>query len=211
MTTKSKLYPIQATANFTLRQQSLANSADTSRLTMENRFAPEMHKVLIEKVKKQNWDGICDVTLPAYGRSVITLKPFQRNEIIVDYHGLDILDSQLSVADYVSGNPAERKSEFIVEVQTYKRKLIDASSDICPTHGNHRCLGRLLNYAHSKDLKCNMQLKEIICPMFPRPGSPTGKDPTRISVLVATQPIAPFTQLFFDYKDIEAREMFAEK
>ena len=177
---------------------------------MENRFAPEMHKVLIEKVKKQNWDGICDVTLPAYGRSVITLKPFQRNEIIVDYHGLDILDSQLSVADYVSGNPAERKSEFIVEVQTYKRKLIDASSDICPTHGAHRCLGRLCNYAHSKDLKCNMQLTEIICPLFPRPDSPT-KEPIRISVLVATQYIAPFTQLFWDYKDIEAREMFAEK
>ena len=208
MTAKSKLYPFQATA---AQQQSLAKAKiHTIRLTTEKRFDAEMHKVLIETVRKQNWDGICDVTLPAYGRSVITLKPFQRNDIIVDYHGLDI-DSQLSVADYVSGNPVERKSEFIVEVQTYKRKLIDASSDICPTHGNHRCLGRLLNYAHSKDLKCNMQLMEIICPMFPRPGSPTGKDPTRISVLVATQPIAPFTQLFWDYKDIEAREMFAEK
>ena len=195
-----------------MRQQSLANAKNhTIRLTTEreNRYDAAMHKVLIETVRKQNWDGICDVTLPAYGRSVITLKPFQRNDIIVDYHGLDI-DSQLSVADYVSGNPVERKSEFIVEVQTYKRKLIDASSDICPTYGAHRCLGRLCNYAHSKDLKCNMQLTEIICPLFPRPDSPT-KEPIRISVLVATQYIAPFTQLFWDYKDIEAREMFAEK
>ena len=195
-----------------MRQQSLANAKNhTIRLTTEreNRYDAEMHKVLIETVRKQNWDGICDVTLPAYGRSVITLKTFLRNDIIVDYHGLDI-DSQLSVADYVSGNPVERKSEFIVEVQTYKRKLIDASSDICPTHGAHRCLGRLCNYAHSKDLKCNMQLTEIICPLFPRPDSPT-KEPIRISVLVATQYIAPFTQLFWDYKDIEAREMFAEK
>ena len=199
---------IQATKPFAIRQKTLAEAKDhTIRLTIDSRYEAEMHEALIETARKQNWDGICDVSLPVYGRSVFTLKPFERNDIIVDYHGLDI-DSNLSVAEYVWGNELERKSEYIVEVQSYKRKLIDASSDICPQHGSHRCLGRLCNYAYSKELKCNMQLTEIICSTFPRPDNP--KEPRRISVLVATQYIPPFTQLFWDYKDVEARRMFAE-
>ena len=73
------------------------------------------------------------------------------------------------------------------------KRLVDASSEICLIHPDHRCQGRLVN--HSKK-SANVTNKDVQLP----------KD--RVIVMTAMRPLVPFEQVFYDYVDTTARQLF---
>ena len=145
---------------------------------------------------------MCDVEIPGMGRGVIALRPIRKNEIVLDYHGLETEGERLD--EYCEKDPTARLSEYIVDVRQGRQRLIDASIDPCAVHFAHRCLGRLVNYAAESQKgrfneKCNLKLAEVVCSQLTN---------QRIVVLVARRDIEPLEQLLWDYKDDVARKSF---
>ena len=138
------------------------------------------------------------------GRGVIALRRFLKNEIVVDYHGIETEGQTME--SYCGVDPANRYSEYIIEVRQGTQRLVDASIDPCAIHLGHRCLGRLLNYAPEYEKgkfnhKCNLQLTEVVC-------NKLSNSNQRIVVLKARRNIEPLEQLLWDYKDELARKQF---
>lgn len=144
------------------------------------------------RCETQDWVGICDVTLPGFGRAIVSTQKIKKDDVIVDYHGLVVEGA--SVAEYVER--PDVKSEYCLEVAQNPRRIIDASSDSCEQHEGMRCPGRLVNHANKKI--ANMQMHDVQLDHLP--ANP------RVVVFVARVDIEPFNQLRFDYGDKEARK-----
>ncbi len=56
-----------------------------------------------------------DVIIPGMGRGVIALRRFLKNEIVVDYHGIDTEGQTME--SYCGVDPANRYFEYIIEVR----------------------------------------------------------------------------------------------
>ena len=146
------------------------------------------------------------------GRGVTATKPFDINDIIFDYHGLESEDNE-SFEAYCSVDPVNRKPEYIIDVKQGRQRLIDASCDPCAIHHGHRCLERLANHGSEFErgkynFQCNMQLAEIVCNQR---SSSNKNSAQRIVVLKARRKIEPLEQLLWDYKDGKARKQLTAK
>lgn len=146
------------------------------------------------------------------GRGVFTTKEFKQNDIVIDYHGVEVpLGRSTTVESYCDEDPDNRDSSYIIEITKGQRRLLDASIDPCVIHHGRRCLGRLINHANEKDRgtsnrDCNLRLNDIPLNFLSATENPTNK---RVVALVATRDIQIGEQLFFDYGDRDAREAFA--
>lgn len=178
------------------------------RLEIKHYRKPEFQMCLKSKCYSQDWPGVCDVTLPTFGRAVIATQKFSAGDVLLDYHGR-IVEHYRSVEEYCQEDPDVRSPNYIVEIRQSKRRLIDATQDPCFCHISMRCLGRLVNHASEKTkagrsrLTCNLRLKEIVCDKI-APDA-TSRQHLRYVVLVAKRDIEPLEQLLFDYGDEVAR------
>ena len=66
------------------------------------------------------------------GRGVIPTAPFLKNEVVLDYHGIEVEGHTLD--SYCQMNPDLVKTEHIIEVKQGRRRLLDASEDPCAIH-----------------------------------------------------------------------------
>ena len=166
---------------------------------------PYFQDDLKDRCENQFWPGVCDVVYPTMGRGIIATKPFNKDDVIFDYHG-HVEENTNNVDYYCSLDPENRKPEYCIEVKTRPGRIIDATSEICPIHNDgRRCLARLCNYSSTFDggktnPACNMKLVELKCTYL--------KNNPRYVLLFAKRKIEPLEQLMFDYMDPEANRIF---
>jgi hypothetical protein len=96
---------------------------------------------------------------------LVSLHGFQKDDIILDYHGRE--QRSVNVVEYLSRDDVD--ASYCLEVKGPNRRVIDASSEICPHHPRRRCLGRLANHAgmvtktgtRRRVVECNMKLTDV--------------------------------------------------
>jgi len=152
---------------------------------------------LQHRIETQEWVGVCDVTFKTFGRGLISLQKFQQNDIVCDYHGKVV--ENCNFEEYYNNDDV--KMEYCMELVTGpKKRIIDASANICPIHPTNRCLGRLANHAGIRKGLANLKPEEIYIEAMQ----------TKVVVLRARKPIEPFEQLRFDYNDKTAQALFKD-
>ena len=162
-------------------------------------FSIEQQIELMHRCETQEWVGVCDATLPTFGRALISLQRIRKDDVIVDYHGLVVRG--VSLEDYATRDYVA--SEYCLEVDQKPKRIIDATSEICTLHPGNRCLGRLANHARqSKGSVANMSLADVELTAIP--------ETPRVVILQARVDIEPFQQLRFDYNDRVAHSLFKE-
>ena len=129
-----------------------------------------------------------------FGRGIVATRVFQKNEVVIDYHGQVFLKTSRDEVSAIEGV----KREFCLEVKGPGRRIINASAEMCPVHPDSRCMGRLANHSN---LEANMKATDVI--VF-------ADNNQRYVVLRASESIHPFEQLLFDYEDPIARSEFSE-
>ena len=129
-----------------------------------------------------------------FGRGIIATRVFQKNEVVIDYHGQVFLKTSMDEVSAIEGV----KREFCLEVKGPGRRIINASAETSPVHPDSRCMGRLANHSV---LEANMKSTDVI--VF-------ADNNQRFVVLRASKTIHPFEQLMFDYEDPIARSEFGE-
>ena len=138
---------------------------------------------------------MCDARWDFCGRGLVALQHIKKHDVIVDYHGLEVRG--VSMEEHLATHPGSVET-FCVEVKQHPRRIVDASAEICTKHGDgRRCLVRLSNHAEINH-GANMALFDIELPLE-----------GRALVLVAKVDIEPFQQLFWDYKDQRARDLYS--
>ena len=125
---------------------------------------------------------------------------FKKNDIVCDYHGK--VTPNTNSKKYCDDNP-DVDSTYVMGVTNPPKRVIDASSEICPVHPDSRtrCLGRLINHATEKihQQACNLTARQIELSTF------RGTEWHHVAVLVARRDIQPLEQLRYDYGDERAR------
>ncbi|XP_063728660.1 histone-lysine N-methyltransferase set-1-like [Symsagittifera roscoffensis] len=132
-------------------------------------------------------------------RCVVSTQAFQKDDIIMDYHGVAVTDK--TYQDLIRNRSVP--TEFVLEIGAPVKRFIDASSEVCVEHPTNRCLGRLANHStlnSKKNLDANMKIIEVVLNAF--------DPPKRLAVFKARRNIEPFEQLRYDYGDKVARYMF---
>lgn len=73
---------------------------------------------LLDKARTQDWRGLVDVDLgPPMGRGVFTTKSFKHNDIVIDYHGIEVpLGRSITFESYCEEDPTKRNRNYIIEV-----------------------------------------------------------------------------------------------
>ena len=164
------------------------------------------------KCEEQEWQNLGVIFFgDEKGRGVVALAPFQKDDVVIDYHGLETMRSEYSsVEEYCAENPDRRQMHFCVEVKTGNMKrLIDASLEPCSQHPGRSCLGRLINHASylnkgMTNKRCNLKLMEVSCPQLTLKGEKVFARAT----FVALRNIPILEELLFDYGDKAAQQMF---
>lgn len=121
-------------------------------------------------------------------------RKFEKDDIIVDYDGTVI--TGMSMNEYLK-TPGTIQ-EFVLEVPTGARRIIDATNDVGKHPTNYR-LGRLANHVCSK--KSNMRVVDLTLDKC---------DNHRVIVFKARKTIYPLEQLRWDYMDKNAQNMFTD-
>ena len=171
--------------------------------------ADDTQMEISHRIAQQTWQGIEDAFFPGFGRGVMATMPFTAGDIIVDYHGTI---SNLPYETYITQLLSEGIfpiPEFILVIP-HTRKLIDATSEKCPYHGNNRCLGRLSNHANMKSKNksiCNMKPVYVVLDSLPKDSH--GKF-QKVVLFVARRNIQPLEQLRWDYEDKTAQTLLTE-
>lgn len=174
--------------------------ASTSGLKLRDCASLEypMQLTLHERIESQHWVGVCAVTLPVFGRSLISTQRFAKDDIICDYHGTVV--TGVKYEDYILSN-TDVDPEFVMVVTGDHRRLVDACQETCPIHATTTmCMGRLANHAPPTSHQANMKPADVSI------GSVNTS--TRVVVFKAKRAIEPFEQLRYDYYDKTARKMF---
>ena len=47
----------------------------------------ECQTILFERCDTQSWPGVCPANFKSYGRGVVSIQKFFKNEFVLDYHG----------------------------------------------------------------------------------------------------------------------------
>ena len=73
---------------------------------------------LLDKTKTQDWRGLVDVDLGApIGRGVFTTKSFKHNDVVIDYHGIELrLTRGVTIDTYCMEDKTNRNRNYIIEV-----------------------------------------------------------------------------------------------
>ena len=129
-----------------------------------------------------------------FGRGIIATRVFQKNEVVIDYHGQVFLKTSMDEVSAIEGV----KREFCLKVKGPGRRIINAAAETCPVHPDSRCMGRLANHSV---LEANMKSTDNI--VF-------ADNNQCYVVLRASKTINPFEHLMFDYEDSIARSEFSE-
>lgn len=162
-------------------------------------FPEELQIELLRRCRTQEWVGVCDVKFAKYGRGLVSLQRIQKDDLIVDYHGLVI--EGVSLDDYQEKPGVS--VEYCLEIKDKPKRIIDATAETCVVHPGNRCLGRLANHAlQKKGTAANMVMADILLDALP--------EQPRVVVLQARHQIEPFEQLRFDYNDEVARALFKD-
>ena len=90
-----------------------------------------------------------------FGRGVVATRAFQKNEVVIDYHGQVFLKTSMDKVSAIEGV----KQEFCLEIKGPGRRVINASAETCPVHPDSRCMGRLANHSV---LEANMKSTDVI-------------------------------------------------
>ena len=154
----------------------------------------EDQTLLMERCRSQKWPGVTQVSFSKFGRGIVATRVFQKNEVVIDYHGQVFLKTSMDEVSAIEGV----KREFCLEVKGPGRRIINASAETCPVHPDSRCMGRLANHSV---LEANMKSTDVI--VF-------ADNNQRYVVLRASKTVHPFEQLMFDYEDPVARSEFSE-
>ena len=89
----------------------------------------EKQIMLSQRGETQLWPGICFAKKTKFGRCVIALQKFSKDDILMDYHGEVYLNVSLSQVFEKEGV----EQEFVLEVKSgASRRTTDASKEICP-------------------------------------------------------------------------------
>ena len=188
-----------------LRQQTSTTTAGVIHYKgLDNNMSHEDQQLLEHRHKNQDWPGICEVKYkPPLGRGIVVTKIFEKQEVLVDYHGVVENTSYKEYMARGENNGVKIKSEFVMCVYGPGKRLVDASSEKCTVedHEHFRCQGRLVNHSSSK--RANALSKDVLVRLEDRE--------KRHVVLVAKKKINPFDQVLYDYGDPDARWLFREK
>lgn len=183
---------------------------DNRHLAWNEKKPIELQIEIKERCEKQSWPGVFDSDFEGMGRGVIATEAFKKNEIVLDYHGV-IVETRQNAFDYCDADPAKRILEYIVEVAGPNKRLVDASSEQCPVHGEGtRCLGRLCNHAQATltngkyNYQCNLKLMEVNLDLL----TESDKCTSTVFLLIAKHDIPAMSQLRWDYLDKEARRQY---
>ncbi len=109
---------------------------------------------LLERCATQEWPGV-DVRefCENQGRGVIATQPFQKGEVIIDYHGKKI-KKEVGQEIMNSTDENDRRSDYVF-FGPYGY-CADASAEHCVCHPQTRTLGRLFNFAAKGTTQCNV-------------------------------------------------------
>ena len=154
----------------------------------------EDQTLLMERCRTQKWPGVCQAIFSKFGRGIVATRAFERNEVIVDYHGQIFFKKSMEEVSAIEGV----QREYCLEVKGPGRRIINATAETCPVHPETRCMGRLANHSV---VDANMKSTDVV--VFADNGQ-------RVVVLRAKRAILPFEQLRFDYEDPVARAEFPE-
>jgi hypothetical protein len=154
--------------------------------------------ILQTRYLDQAWPGVSDTNYSKYGRGLISLQYFKKNDIILDYHGETVRNIPFNT--YIDND--EVNPEYCIETFHSNKRIIDATSEGCVIHRERKCYGRLANHAHNKNAyDCNMKLVDVKLTL-------KGLDVNSHVLLVAKRNIQPFEELRFDYGDPVAHRLF---
>ena len=176
----------------------LASTTGIKYRSYDPAFGLEQQMELLHRCQSQEWVGVCDVKFVKLGRGLVSLQKIQKDDVVVDYHGLVV--EGVTMEKYVEKEDV--KSEYCMEISHKPKRIIDATAEHCLEHPGNRCLGRLANHALLKNGVANMVISDIELNLI------TTKP--RVVVLQARTDIEPFQQLRFDYTDKVARKLFKD-
>ena len=127
----------------------------------------------------------------------MSTQQFQKDDIIVDYHGK--YPTTTRVEEYLAEDGVS--SEYVLVVAGPPKRIIDATNEVCEEHTSNRCLGRLANHVTQKtnNVEANMMSTEVTIY--------ANEPPIRVAVFKARRVIQPFEHLRYDYGDKIAQEM----
>jgi hypothetical protein len=189
-----------STPNAIRRSNPLASSSGLNWKGPEKElFSVKSQMILIGRCQTQNWPGICAALFGSFGRGVVTTQRFQKNDLIMDYHGKIV--ENIKYAEYEKEVGPDAMNYVMDVMQGTNKRLIDASEEICPDHPTNFCLPRLANHVTQKDQNNLANLKPVEVVLH---------DKTHVVVLRARFDIEPFVQLRYDYGDENARNAFTE-
>jgi hypothetical protein len=144
----------------------------------------------------QDWHNVASVKIAGFGRGLMALQDFKKNDVIVDYHGKETKNCTWEEYEKRPNvNP-----EYCLQVKGPHRRIIDATNVQCGGHNGAQCLGRLVNHAPSNSGPCNAKAVD-----FRR--TIEGNLLSYV-ILVARRDIKMFEQIRFDYNDPVAHELF---
>jgi hypothetical protein len=133
----------------------------------------------------------------------MSMQYFEKNDIVLDYHGKVIRNIPFNV--YTQNENVI--PEYCIETFHANKRIIDATAEKCPIHTDPaskltiRCLGRLANHSRIRTETCNMKLVDVKLSL-------KGIDTDSHVMLIATRKIQPFEELRFDYGDSTAHRLF---
>ena len=176
------------------RLSSTSSSSGISVNRLRSSNATKEH--VYEKCLLQQWTGLdVDENCPGgRGRGLIAPRNFSKNEILIDYHARQITkEEQEEIA-------ASERSNYLFCGPN--GLFWDGSAEVCVCHPQSRILGRLVNFAASGTLECNVK-PQLFQFKPPKPAAVF-----HAVILVAARDIAVAEELRFDYGDKNCLELF---
>ncbi len=176
---------------------------NTNRMTANNCSGTQQKMMITTLVNSQHWPNLEVMDEIAFGngstgRGVITTSTFRQGDVVCDYHAPEITKE---IADSYSRESDEtvRKSDYLMHVRCDGGFFLDGHNESCTCHPGMRTVGRLINWAESGTIDCNIK---FIFYKF--------SDLNRRGVLfVATRDLIALEELKYDYGDRTCKDIFS--
>ena len=150
---------------------------------------------IFERCITQTWDYLAVREDCGIGRGIIVAVPFQKNEVLLDYHGRYISQAEHDQI-WETDDETDRRSDYLYSTPCGS---IDSSDEECICHPSTRLLGRLINHASQESPACNVT---------PRSFRHKGR---HFVLFVAGRNIAALEELRFDYDRKNCDNMFVHQ
>ncbi|KAL0994372.1 hypothetical protein UPYG_G00121360 [Umbra pygmaea] len=172
------------------RQEWLTNQITPTDVLSDWKPAERMVEALdgpaiLKLVKSQRWKGLIVKDDEIKGKTVMTTRIFAKDEVVCDYHGIQISKAEGKRLWMATGQDA--MGYFFYKNSRGQGCCIDAHTVPCPCHPDRVTYGRLINHSKKNNLKPIAKTVKI-----------DGKDQD-IIYLKATRPILCDEELSFDY------------